>query len=221
MSGYVVYIFCKRVMLLLLLAGTGIVGHIPVSGARQVIDTIAMDTSTRYQETRDRRKSRPAAVLSSTEAGQSQSNNGLKRPPYRRIRSADAAAAFTPPRLLAPERCGIVDHIEFVMQPYHSGSGDANTFIPGTAVMPYGQHGEKLFFADVAVTGNSGYFPLHKNIVEPVYFKIGLLADDGNYHIITQRIPPQFQMGDTVRFGHSGFLEKTDCMMQNPELMQR
>lgn len=211
MSGYMARIFCKKAMLLLLLIGTGIAGHIPVSDARQVAEAIGADTFTGYQEIRDRRKSRPAAVLSSTEAGQD--NSELKKPPYRRTRSTDAAAAFIPPQLLAPGRCGIVDRIEFVMQPYYGDPGRVDTFIPGMAAIPYGQHGEKLFYADVAVAGSSGYFPPHKNIVEPVYFKIGLLADDGHYHVMTQRTPPQFQTGETVRLGHSGFLEKADCVM--------
>lgn len=219
MSEYMARIFCEKAMLFLLLTGTGIAGHIPVSDARQVAEAIDADTSTGYQEIRDRRKSRPAAVLSSTEAGQD--NSGLKKPPYRRTRSTDAAAAFTPTRLLASGRCGIVDHIEFVRQLYHSNPGSAGTFISGMAAIPYGQHGEKLFYADVAVAGSSGYFPPHKNIVEPIYFKIGLLADDGNYYVITQRIPPQFQTGESVRLGHSGLLEKADCVMQNPEAMQR
>lgn len=219
MSEYMARIFCKKAMFLLLLTGTGIAGYIPVLDAQPVAETIGADTSAGYQEIRDRRKSRPAAVLSSTEAGQD--NSGLKKPPYRHTRSTDAAAAFTPPRLLAPGRCGIVDHIEFVRQPYHGDPGRADTFIPGMAAIPYGQHGEKLFYADVAVAGSSGYFPPHKNIVEPVYFEVSLLADDGNYHVITQRIPPQFQAGETVRLGHSGLLEKADCVMQNPEAMQR
>lgn len=219
MSEYMARIFCKKAMLFLLLTGTGIAGHIPVSDARQVAEAIDADTSTGYQEIRDRRKSRPAAVLSSTEAGQD--NSGLKKPSYRRTRSTDAAAAFTPPRSLAPGRCGIVDHIEFVRQLYHGDSGSAGTFISGMAAIPYGQHGEKLFYADVAVAGSSGYFPPHKNIVEPIYFKISLLADDGNYYVITQRIPPQFQTGESVKLGHSGLLEKADCVMQNPEAMQR
>ena len=211
MSWHMARVFCKKGMLFLLLVGTGIAGHIPVLDARQSAGTIGANTSAQYQEIRDRRKSRPASVVSSAEV--EQDDSGLKKPPYRRIRSTDAAIAFIPPRLFASGRCGIVDHIEFVAHPYHDNSG---VFIAGMAAMPYGQHGEKLFYADVTVAGNTGYSPPYKNIVEPVYFKIGLLADDGKYHVITQRIPPQFKTGESVRLNRSGFLEKADCVIPNP-----
>lgn len=208
--------YCKIMMIWWSVIGTALAGYIPVAGARQQADVVSQDTSSGYKSIRYQGKLAAAVTLSSTEIGRDEIRS--KKPPYRRIRSDDAGRrTFVSPSFFPPGHCGVVDYIEPVMQSYyndHAGGG-VSEFISGMVALPFGRHGEKSFFADVGVAASSGYYPPEKNIAEPVYFRIGLMANDGNHYVITQQFPPQFQVGETVRLNRAGFLEKIECVMHD------
>ncbi len=148
-------------------------------------------------------------VFSTGSAGKNERR--LKQPAYRSIRSTDASRALIDPAQLPAGYCSVVEHIASItLNP--ANSGNTNTLIPGTVAIPLGRHGGS-FFTEIDVPGNSGYTPPERNIAEPVYYRISLMANDGNHYIITRQTPPRFKPGETVRFNEDGFLEKSDCVM--------
>lgn len=155
-------------------------------------------------------------VFSTREAGENERR--LKQPAYRSARSTDISRALIGPARLPADYCGVVERIVPVML-NPANSGNTNTFISGTVAIPLGRH-RGSFFTGVDVPGNSGYVPPERNITEPVYYRISLLANDGNRYVITQQVPPGFQLGETIRFNDDGFLEKAACVMRQPDLHQ-
>jgi hypothetical protein len=161
----------------------------------------------------------PKTVVTSSFQDVGDNKSKITRRSYRRIGSADVTEIY-PHSVLPPSvHCGVVNHIEFFVQ---TDFGDADlAFSPtisGIVAMPFGRHGEKSFFANVDTFGTSGYYPAEKNIKESLIFSIGLTMDDGDYYVITQRYPPQFQEGDTVMRNKDGMLEQANCIPNDLEL---
>jgi hypothetical protein len=196
----------------------GMVSHVPVLAAQQHTDKatvqqgVANQSTFRSTSSWQRTGSKAAVTVSSREISHDKSK--LKKPPYRRIGNADIAATLAYPSLLPSIHCGVVNHIDFTVQPHYAGN--MNTFIPGVVAIPFGRHGEKSFFTDVGAIGDSGYYPVERNIPEAALFRISLITDDGHYYVVTQRYLPRFQTGDTVRLNDAGFLERADCPMHDP-----
>ena len=138
-----------------------------------------------------------------------------KQSTYRRIHSTDASRTLIDPARFPAGYCGVVEHIAPVMRnPANNGNTDA--FISGTVAIPLGGHGGS-FYTGIDVPGNSGYVPPERNIVEPVYYKISVLANDGNHYVITQQVPPRFRPGEAIRFNDDGSLKKAGCVMSQPD----
>lgn len=160
---------------------------------------------------------RPRTVVTSSFQETGDFKSKITRRSYRRIGSADITEIY-PHSVLPPSvHCGIVNHIEFFVQTVSGDVGLAfSPAISGIVAIPFGRHGEKSLFANVETFGISGYYPAERNIKETLIFSIELTMDDGNYYVITQRYPPQFQQGDTVIRNKDGMLEQANCMPNDP-----
>lgn len=150
-----------------------------------------------------------ARVFSSTEMGNEGHN--AKQPSYRSTRSIEAGKELVDMALLPAGYCGCVERIEPILLDT-AGGNYMDGMIIGTVVLPagVGQKGAG-FFTDVAVPADSGYVPLERNIAEPVYYQISLLAKDGKRYEVTQSLPPQFALGELVQLNRNGVLEKSGC----------
>ena len=202
---------------LLLMIDTGLMRVALTSDARQDKIVNSREIAGEYSKPRQQGKSSVTVTTSSPDKID-ESAGRRKQSTYRRIRSTDASGTSIDPARLPADYCGIVEHIAPVMlNPANGGNTDA--FISGIVAIPLGRHGGS-FFTEVDVPDNSGYVPSERNITEPVYYRISLLANDGNRYVITQQVPPGFQPGETIRFNDDGFLEKAACVMRQPDLHQ-
>lgn len=152
------------------------------------------------------------SAVTSSSIDVSEQINQSKHSSFRSIRSTDISQAAIFPPQLSVNRCGMVERIEPVVLNTTS-SNYMGAAIVGTVRLPTGQYGAK-FFTEIVVPGESGYMPPERNIAEPVYYQISLIADDGNHYVIIQQTAPQFEPGETVRLNSNGFLEKSDCVMR-------
>lgn len=207
-------ILCGRIAtVLFLVICTGLTGTVLAAGARSDKVVNSKNTIGSYSESGQQARTGKEVITSTEEAGKNERR--LKRPAYHSTRSIDASSALADFTQLPAGFCGIVEHIAPVMLNSANG-GNTDAFISGIVAIPLGGHGGS-FFTEVDVPGNSGYVPSERNITKPVYYRISLLANDGNRYVITQQVPPGFQPGETIRFNDDGFLEKAGCVMRQPD----
>ncbi|MXS81073.1 hypothetical protein SAMN05216317_10510 [Nitrosomonas eutropha] len=199
---------------LFLMIGAGLMRVALASGARQDKIVNSQEITEEYSKPRQQVKSSVTATTSSPNKIDG-SAGGQKRSTYRRIYSTDASRTLINPARLPADYCGVVEHIVPVMLNPANG-GNTDTFISGIVAVPLGRHWGS-FFTEVDVLGNSSYVPPERNIAEPIYYRISLLANDGNRYVITQQVPPGFQPGETIRFNDDGLLEKAGCVMREPD----
>lgn len=204
-------ILCGRIAtVLFLVICTGLTGTVLAAGARSDKVVNSKNTIGSYSESGQQARTGKEVITSTEEAGKNE--HRLKRPAYRSARSIDASSALADFTQLPAGFCGVVERIDPIT--FSSANNNtADTLIPGTVAIPFGKHGGS-FFTEVDVPGNSGYVPPERNIPEPAYYRISLLANDGNRYVITQQVLPGVQLGETIRFNKDGSLERGDCVMR-------
>jgi len=206
----IIILYGRIVTVLFLVICTGLTGAVLAADVRSDKVVNSRDVTDSYSESGRQAKTRKEVIISTEEAGKNERRS--KRPAYRGTRSIGASSALADFTQLPADFCGVVERIDPVtFNPANNDTTD--TFISGTVAIPLGKHGGG-FFTEVDVPGNSGYVPPERNIPESTYYKISLVAGDGNYYVITQQILPRFKPGDTIRFNRDGSLEKGGCVMR-------
>lgn len=214
MSGCIFLLLDKRIVIaLFLFVCTGLSEIAPASGVRTSEVVSSREAAGSYSKFGQQGGPAGEVIFSTREAGSNERR--LKRPAYRSTRSTDVSRPVFDPSRLPADYCAVVEHIAPLMpNPVNGGNTDA--FISGTTAIPLGRSGGN-FYTEIVVPANSGYTPPERNIAEPVYYRISLLANDGNRYLINQQFPPAFKPGETVRFNANGFPEKADCVMRQPD----
>ena len=204
-------ILCGRIAtVLFLVICTGLTGTVLAAGARSDKVVNSRNTTGSYSESGQQARIGKEVITSTEEAGKNERR--LKRPAYRSTRSIDASSALADFTQLSADFCGVVERIDPIT--LNSANNDTtDTLIPGTVAIPFGKHGWR-FFTEVDVPGNSGYVPPERNIPEPAYYRISLLANDGNRYVITRQVLPGFRLGETIRFNKDGSLERGNCVVR-------
>jgi len=217
MSGRIFLFLDKRIVIaLFLFVCTGLSEIALASGVQTGGVVNSREAAGSHSKFGQQRKPAGEIIFSTREAGSNERR--LKRPAYRSTRSIDTSGPVFDPSQLPADYCAVVEHIIPVM-PDAANSGNTDAFISGTIAVPLSRHGGS-FFTGIDVPANSGYTPPERNIAEPVYYRISLLANDGNRYLINQQPPPAFKPGRTVRFNTNGFPKKADCVVPQPDLLK-